>query len=50
MNPAGESGVYDPMHSQLIDDLDDIDDIDVNDTATFDLDGIGVNAGLRFSF
>ena len=32
------------------DELDDIDDIDVRDSATFDLDGIGVNAGLRFSF
>lgn len=32
------------------DEFDDIDDIDVRDTATFDLDGIGVNAGLRFSF
>ena len=32
------------------DDLDDIDDIDVRDRATFDLDGVGVNAGLRFNF
>lgn len=32
------------------DELDDIDDIEVRDTATFDLDGLGINAGLRFSF
>ena len=32
------------------DDLDDIDDLEVRDRATFDLDGVGVNAGLRFSF
>lgn len=30
--------------------LDDIDDIEVRDRATFDLDGVGVNAGLRFNF
>ena len=32
------------------DDLDDIDDLEVRDRATFDLDGVGVNAGLRFNF
>lgn len=32
------------------DDLEDIDDIDVQDHVTFDLDGAGVNAGVRWSF
>jgi hypothetical protein len=32
------------------DDLDDIDDIGVADTARFDIDGFGVNAGVRWSF
>lgn len=31
-------------------DLDDIDDIDVTDSANFELDGFGANAGLRWSF
>jgi hypothetical protein len=31
-------------------DIDDIDDIDIDDRATFDLDGVGVNAGLRWHF
>lgn len=32
------------------DDLEDIDDIDIEDHATFDLDGVGANAGLRWHF
>jgi outer membrane protein W len=31
-------------------DLDDIDDIDVNSRAKFDIDGFGVNAGVRWRF
>lgn len=32
------------------DDLDDIDDIDVDDHASFDIDGIGANIGVRWYF
>ena len=32
------------------DDLEDVDDIDIEDHATFDIDGAGVNAGIRWSF
>jgi hypothetical protein len=32
------------------DDLDDVDDLDVDDHADLDLDGLGVNAGVRWRF
>ena len=32
------------------DQLDDIDDIDIQDRATFDLDGVGANVGVRWHF
>ena len=32
------------------DDIDDIDDIDLEDNATFDIDGVSIHAGVRWSF